>query len=137
MLKTSLLVSLVEVLELMGVRSQNRKITRLDEDEKLAELISVVTRKDWGSSLRWWTFGELRGCFYSVFILRDVASDKRLDVTCYFSAVPFKIVLQKGLTVDLKSSRSGLFASQSRKQQRFLLSLAQFWQVAPRLPGGR
>ncbi len=29
----------------LGVRSQNRKINRLDEDEKLAELLSVAVRK--------------------------------------------------------------------------------------------
>ncbi len=47
--------------ELMGVRSQNRKIAPgLDEDEKLAELISVATRKT-RKPLRWWTFGEPGG----------------------------------------------------------------------------
>ncbi len=47
------------------------------------------------------------GGVYSVFILEDVASDKRLDVTIS-SAEPFKIVLQKGLTVDCKSLKSWL-----------------------------
>ncbi len=57
--------------ELMGVRSQNRKITRLDEDEKLAELISVTTRKRlgslWGGGL-WRAWGVIRplwGCVAS------------------------------------------------------------------------
>ncbi len=35
---------------------------------------------------------------YSVFGLEDVADKRRRDF--YSSAVPFKIVLQKGLTVD-------------------------------------
>ncbi len=46
---------------------------------------------------------------YSVFILEDVASDKRWAVTSVISsAVPFKIILQKGLTVDFESLRSWL-----------------------------
>ncbi len=62
-----------------GVRSQNEG-TGLDEDEKLAELISVATRKRLEEALVWWrSFGEPGD--YSVFIRRDVASDKLTDVT--------------------------------------------------------
>ncbi len=74
--------------ELMGVRSQNRKITfrRLDEDEKLAELISVTKRQ---KPLRWWLSAGAWGC-YSVFIRQGCRFDKRLDVTSVISsAVPF------------------------------------------------
>ncbi len=54
----------------MGVIKIER-LPGLDEDEKLAELISVATRRL--GSLWWWTEP---GGVYSVFILEDVASDK-------------------------------------------------------------
>ncbi len=66
--------------------------------------------------------------FIRSFILEDVASDKRLDVTSVISsAVPFRLFL-KGLTVDFeKSPGLGLFGEvRAEKQQRFLAFLAQF-----------
>ncbi len=68
MLKT-LTVPWVEVRIRWGVRSQNRKITRIDEDEKLAELISVAARKDW-EALEVVDFLARAWGAYSVFILR-------------------------------------------------------------------
>ncbi len=92
--KTSLvIIPWVEVLRLMGVRSQIENLPGLDEDEKLAGTYFSSDKKRLGSLWDWWTFGEPGGV-YSVFILEDVASDKRLDVTSVISsAVPFKIVL--------------------------------------------
>ncbi len=61
---------------------------------------------------------------YSVFMLEDVASDKRLNVGSISSTVPFKIVLQKGLTVDFeKSPGLGLFGKSGagEDKQRFFL----------------
>ncbi len=57
----------------MGVRSQKiERLPGLDEDEKLAELISVRQRKDWEAL---WSGGLWRAWgVYSVFILEDVAS---------------------------------------------------------------
>ncbi len=80
----------------MGVRIKIEELQGI-EDEKLAELISVVVRKEDRKCPEWWTLarpGVLFGCFYH----EDVASDKSsLDVTSVISsAVPFKIVLQKG-----------------------------------------
>ncbi len=49
-------------------------------------------------------FGESLGVFIRS-LSEDAASDKRLDVTSVISAVPFKIVLQKGLTVDFEKSQ--------------------------------
>ena len=69
------------------------------------------------------------GGVYSVFMLEDVASDKRLDVGSVISStVPFKIVLQKGLTVDFeKSPGLGLFGKSGAGKTTTLLSfLAQF-----------
>ncbi len=64
MLKTSLVGSLKKS-QTDGVKS-NRKITGLDEDEKLAELISVLaTRKDW-KPLRWWTLARAQSVIRSL-----------------------------------------------------------------------
>ncbi len=58
------------------------------------------------------------GCLFGL-ILRMSLLDKRLDVTSVI-AVPFKIVLQKGLIVDFeKSPGLGLFGVRAGKQQRF------------------
>ncbi len=68
------------------------------------------------------------GGVYSVFIARIIASDKRLDsrLLLFSRALPLKIVLQKGLTVDFeKVSRSWLCLCKSQeqeKQQRCALS---------------
>lgn len=130
MLKTSLVgVPWIEIQgtdEVLEVKIE--RLPGLDEDEKLAELISVATRKDW-EAFEVVDFWREPGGVYSVFILEDVASDKRLDVTSVISsAVPFKIVLQKGLTVDFeKSPGLGLFGkSGAGKTTTLLAFLAQF-----------
>lgn len=130
MLKTSLVgVPWIEILESDGVLEVKiERLPGLDEDEKLAELISVATRKDW-EAFEVVDFWREPGGVYSVFILENVASDKRLDVTSVISsAVPFKIVLQKGLIVDFeKSPGLGLFGKSGAGKTTTLLSfLAQF-----------
>lgn len=130
MLKTSLVgVPWIEILESDGVLEVKiERLPGLDEDEKLAELISVATRKDW-EAFEVVDFWREPGGVYSVFVLEDVASDKRLDVTSVISsAVPFQIVLQKGLAVDFeKSPGLGLFGkSGAGKTTTLLAFLAQF-----------
>ena len=130
MLKTSLVgVPWIEILASDGVLEVKiERLPGLDEDEKLAELISVATRKDW-EAFEVVDFWREPGGVYSVFILEDIASDKRLDVTSVISsAVPFKIVLQKGLIVDFeKSPGLGLFGKSGAGKTTTLLSfLAQF-----------
>ena len=130
MLKTSLVgVPWIEIQGTDGVLEVKiERLPGLDEDEKLAELISVATRKDW-EAFEVVDFWREPGGVYSVFILEDVASDKRLDVTSVISStVPFKIVLQKGLTVDFeKSPGLGLFGKSGAGKTTTLLSfLAQF-----------
>lgn len=130
MLKTSLVgVPWIEILASDGVLEVKiERLPGLDEDEKLAELISVATRKDW-EAFEVVDFWREPGGVYSVFVLEDVASDKRLDVTSVISsAVPFKIVLQKGLIVDFeKSPGLGLFGkSGAGKTTTLLAFLAQF-----------
>lgn len=130
MLKTSLVgVPWVEVLGTDGgLEVKIERLPGLDEDEKLAELISVATRKDW-EAFEVVDFWREPGGVYSVFMLEDVASDKRLDVGSVISStVPFKIVLQKGLTVDFeKSPGLGLFGKSGAGKTTTLLSfLAQF-----------
>jgi hypothetical protein len=130
MLKTSLVgVPWVEVLGTDGgLQVKIERLPGLDEDEKLAELISVASRKDW-EAFEVVDFWREPGGVYSVFMLEDVASDKRLDVGSVISStVPFKIVLQKGLTVDFeKSPGLGLFGKSGAGKTTTLLSfLAQF-----------
>ena len=130
MLKTSLVgVPWIEIQGTDGVlQVKIERLPGLDEDERLAELISVATRKDW-EAFEVVDFWREPGGVYSVFILEDVASDKRLDVTSVISsAVPFKIVLQKGLVVDFeKSPGLGLFGKSGAGKTTTLLSfLAQF-----------
>lgn len=130
MLKTSLVgVPWIEILASDGgLAVKIERLPGLDEDEKLAELISVATRKDW-EAFEVVDFWREPGGVYSVFVLEDIASDKRLDVTSVISsAVPFKIVLQKGLTVDFeKSPGLGLFGkSGAGKTTTLLAFLAQF-----------
>lgn len=130
MLKTSLVgVPWIEILASDGgLEVKIERLPGLDEDEKLAELISVATRKDW-EAFEVVDFWREPGGVYSVFILEDVASDKCLDVTSVISsAVPFKIVLQKGLIVDFeKSPGLGLFGKSGSGKTTTLISfLAQF-----------
>ncbi len=58
----------------------------------------------------------------------------RRDFSAISSAVPFKIVLQKGLTVDFeKSPGLGCLVSQEQENNNAsLLSWLNFWQVALR-----
>lgn len=130
MLKTSLVgVPWVEVLGTDGgLEVKIERLPGLDEDEKLSELISVATRKDW-EAFEVVDFWREPGGVYSVFMLEDVGSDKRLDVGSVISStVPFKIVLQKGLIVDFeKSPGLGLFGkSGAGKTTTLLAFLAQF-----------
>lgn len=130
MLKTSLVgVPWIEIQGTDGVlQVKIERLPGLDEDEKLAELISVATRKDW-EAFEVVDFWREPGGVYSVFMLEDVGSDKRLDVGSVISStVPFKIVLQKGLVVDFeKSPGLGLFGkSGAGKTTTLLVSLAQF-----------
>lgn len=130
MLKTSLVgVPWIEILASDGgLAVKIERLPGLDEDEKLAELISVATRKDW-EAFEVVDFWREPGGVYSVFILEDVGSDKRLDVGSVISStVPFKIVLQKGLIVDFeKSPGLGLFGkSGAGKTTTLLAVLAQF-----------
>ena len=130
MLKTTLVgVPWIELLARDGVLEVRiERLPGLDEDEKLAELISVATRKDW-EAFEVVDYWREPGGVYSIFVLEDVASDKRLDVTSVISsAVPFKIVLQKGLVVDFeKSPGLGLFGkSGAGKTTTLLAFLAQF-----------
>lgn len=130
MLKTSLVgVPWIEIQGTDGVLEVKiERLPGLDEDEKLAELISVATRKDW-EAFEVVDFWREPGGVYSVFILEDVASDKCLDVTSVISStVPFKILLQKGLAVDFeKSPGLGLFGkSGAGKTTTLLAFLAQF-----------
>lgn len=130
MLKTSLVgVPWIEIQGTDGVLEVKiERLPGLDEDEKLAELISVATRKDW-EAFEVVDFWREPGGVYSVFVLEDVGSDKRLDVgSVISSAVPFKIVLQKGLIVDFeKSPGLGLFGKSGAGKTTTLLSfLAQF-----------
>ena len=130
MLKTSLVgVPWVEVLGTDGgLEVKIERLPGLDEDEKLAELISVATRKDW-EAFEVVDFWREPGGVYSVFMLEDVGSDKRLDVGSVISStVPFKIVLQKGLIVDFeKSPGLGLFGkSGAGKTTTLIAFLAQF-----------
>lgn len=130
MLKTSLVgVPWIEIQGTDGVLEVKiERLPGLDEDEKLAELISVATRKDW-EAFEVVDYWREPGGVYSVFMLEDVASDKRLDVTSVISStVPFKIVLQKGLIVDFeKSPGLGLFGkSGAGKTTTLLAFLAQF-----------
>ncbi len=76
-----------------GVRSQNRRLPGLDEDEKLLNLFPVATRKDWETTLRWWTLADLR--IYSVFILGCVASDKPWAMTSVSSGVPYRLFCRR------------------------------------------
>ncbi len=73
----------------MGVRSQNGKITRTMKMKALKDN-AVATKKKTGKPLSGGLWREPGGV-YSVFILEDVASDKRLGSDSVISsAVAFK-----------------------------------------------
>ncbi len=93
----------------------------------LVELIFSSTRKTsfYGGLLRAWGV-------YSVFILEDVASDKRLDVLLLFPLWCLLIVCRKGLTVALKKSPGlGLLGKSGAGKTTTLLLSWLTWQVAP------
>ncbi len=72
---------LPEVLELMGLEVKIERLLGLDEDEKLTELISLVSdKKKTGKPCKWWTWREPGGV-YSVFILRIVDKRRCSNVT--------------------------------------------------------
>ncbi len=104
MLKTSLLEvpsGPVSPFELMGVSGQDKKTSWTYEDEKLAELISVATRKD-REAFEVVDFGEPGALILS--FCSKTWFDKRLDVGSVISStVPFKIVLQRPLSILEKS----------------------------------
>ncbi len=77
------------------------------------------------------------GALYSVFMLEDVASDKRLDVGLLSLHSALRLFC-KGLTVDFEevSGIASLFGKPGAGKTTTLLSfLAQFLAGAPRLPG--
>ncbi len=67
----------------LGVSQKDTKIRR-----RRNWLEPPVAQERLGKPLRWWTFAESLGVFIWSLSLKDVALDKRLDVTCYSSAVP-------------------------------------------------
>lgn len=130
MLKTSLVgVPWVEILGNDGVLEVKiERLPGLDEDEKLAELISVATRKDW-EAFEVVDFWREPGATYSIFLLEDVATDKKLDLEkMNKNSSSFCLKLQKGLEVDFERSPGlGLFGrSGSGKTTTLLAFLFQF-----------
>lgn len=130
MLKTSLVgVPGIEILGTDGgLEVKIERLPGLDEDEKLAELVSVATRKDW-EAFEVVDFWREPGGVYSIFVLEDVASDKRLDLEkMHKTSFSFCLKLQKGLEVDFERSPGlGLFGrSGSGKTTTLLAFLFQF-----------
>jgi hypothetical protein len=130
MLKTSLVgVPGIEILGTDGgLEVKIERLPGLDEDEKLAELISVATRKDW-EAFEVVDYWREPGGVYSIFVLEDVASDKRLDLEkMHKNSFSFCLKLQKGLEVDFERSPGlGLFGrSGSGKTTTLLAFLFQF-----------
>ncbi len=109
----------------MGVRSQNRKITRAWWRWEIYWTYFSSDKKRLGS-LWGWDFGGAWGV-YSVFILEDVV-DKRLDVTSVISsAVPLRLFCRKRFDCWFwKSPGLACLVSQEQEQQRFLLSWLKF-----------
>lgn len=132
MLKTALVgVPWVEILGNDGVLEVKiERLPGIDEDEKLAELISVATRKDW-EAFEVVDFWREPGATYSIFLLEDVATDKKLDLEkMNKNSSSFCLKLQKGLEVDFERSPGlGLFGrSGSGKTTTLLAFLFQFLQ---------
>lgn len=121
----------IEILENReGLACKIERLPSLDDDEKLAELISVATRKDF-EALEVVDFWREPGATYSVFLFEDVASDKKLDLEKVVkNPSQFSLKLQKGLEVDFeKSPGLGLFGrSGSGKTTTLLAFLYQFLQ---------
>lgn len=111
-----------------GLEVKIERLPGLDEDEKLAEILSVATRKEW-EAFEVVDFWREPGGVYSIFVLEDVASDKRLDLEkMHKNSFSFCLKLQKGLEVDFERSPGlGLFGrSGSGKTTTLLFFLAQF-----------
>lgn len=121
----------IEILENReGLACKIERLPALDDDEKLAELISVATRKDF-EALEVVDFWREPGATYSVFLFEDVASDKKLELEkMNKNSFSFCLKLQKGLEVDFeKSPGLGLFGrSGSGKTTTLLAFLFQFLQ---------
>lgn len=121
----------IEILENReGLACRIERLPALADDEKLAELISVATRKDF-EVLEVVDFWREPGSAYSVFLFDDVATDKKLDLEKVVkNPSQFSLKLQKGLEVDFeKSPGLGLFGrSGSGKTTTLLAFLYQFFQ---------
>lgn len=119
----------VEVFENYGeIACKIERLPALDEDEKLAELLSVASRKDF-EALEVVDFWREPGSTYSVFLFEDVASDKKLELEKVVKkSSSFCLKLQKGLDVDFeKNPGLGLFGrSGSGKTTTLLAFLFQF-----------
>lgn len=121
----------VEVFENYGeIACKIERLPALDEDEKLAELLSVASRKDF-EALEVVDFWREPGSTYSVFLFEDVGTDKKLELEKIVKNPSlFCLELQKGLEVDFeKSPGLGLFGrSGSGKTTTLLAFLFQFLQ---------
>lgn len=119
----------VEVFENYGeIACKIERLPALDEDEKLAELLSVASRKDF-EALEVVDFWREPGSTYSVFLFEDVGTDKKLELEKIVkNPSQFFLKLQKGLEVDFeKSPGLGLFGrSGSGKTTTLLAFLFQF-----------
>lgn len=121
----------VEVFENYGeIACKIERLPALDEDEKLAELLSVASRKDF-EALEVVDFWREPGSTYSVFLFEDVGTDKKLELEKIVkNPSQFFLKLQKGLEVDFeKSPGLGVFGrSGSGKTTTLLAFLFQFLQ---------
>lgn len=121
----------VEILENReGLACRIERLPALADDDKLAELISVATRKDF-EALEVVDFWREPGSTYSIFLLEDVATDKKLELEkMNKTSSSFCLNLQKGLEVDFERSPGlGLFGrSGSGKTTTLLAFLFQFLQ---------
>jgi hypothetical protein len=119
----------VEVLESReGLACKVERLPALDDEEKLAELLSVASRKDF-EALEVVEFWREPGSAYSVFLFEDVATDKKLELEkTVKNRSQFFLKLQKGLEVDFERTPGlGLFGrSGSGKTTTLLAFLFQF-----------
>lgn len=130
MLKTSLVgVPCIEIQGTDGgLEVKIERLPGLDEDEKLAEILSVATRKEW-EAFEVVDFWREPGGVYSIFVLEDVATDKKLELEkTVKNQSQFCIFMQKGLKVDFERTPGlGLFGrSGSGKTTTLLAFLFQF-----------
>jgi hypothetical protein len=119
----------VEIFENDGeIACKVERLPDLADDEKLAELLSVASRKDF-EALEVVEFWREPGSAYSVFLFEDVATDKKLEVEkTVKNQSQFCIFMQKGLEVDFERAPGlGLFGrSGSGKTTTLLAFLFQF-----------